>query len=163
MSLNQCSHAHLKKMEQFSIYSTCLKLPTYSIQPWNHLAQCRNLFNNRSSSHNDFVHITGCASHFGNPTNFKIVKEPLLVLKQTMLQQKALDLSFNLTPWKWAWHYHEAARPSRPQKPFFTPRAPMLFAARRCGGLLVEPRPLLGSQIKAEIKGFLLMYRLFLY
>ena len=39
----------------------------------------------------------------------------------------------------------------------------MLFAARKRGALLIKPRPLLGSQIKAEIKGFLLVYRLFLY
>ena len=39
----------------------------------------------------------------------------------------------------------------------------MLFTARGRGGLLVKPRPLSGSQMKAEIKGFLLMYRLFLY
>ena len=41
---------------------------------------------------------TRCGSHFENPTNFKILKEPLLVQKQTLHQQKALDLSFNLTP-----------------------------------------------------------------
>ena len=39
----------------------------------------------------------------------------------------------------------------------------MLFAARRRGALLIMPRPLSGCQIKAEIKGFLLRYRLFLY
>ena len=39
----------------------------------------------------------------------------------------------------------------------------MLFAARGRGSLLIMPRPLLGCQIKAEIKGFLLMYHLFLY
>ena len=39
----------------------------------------------------------------------------------------------------------------------------MLFTARGCGGLLIMPRPLSGCQIKAEIKGFLLMYHLFLY
>ena len=39
----------------------------------------------------------------------------------------------------------------------------MLFAAGGRGGLLVKPCPLLRSQIKAEIKGFLLMYCLFLY
>ena len=39
----------------------------------------------------------------------------------------------------------------------------MLFAAGRRGALLVKPHPLSGSQIKAEIKGFLLMYRLFQY
>ena len=49
------------------------------------------------------------------------------------------------------------------KRSFFTPRRPMLFAARGRDGLLVEPRPLLGSQIKAEIMGFLLMYRMFLY
>ena len=41
---------------------------------------------------------TGCVRQNKNPTNFKIVKEPLLVLKQTTPQQKALDLSFNLAP-----------------------------------------------------------------
>mgnify|MGYP006056599415 CR=1 FL=1 len=41
---------------------------------------------------------TGCGSPKENPTDFKIVKEPLLVQKQTIPQQKALDLSFNLTP-----------------------------------------------------------------
>ena len=39
----------------------------------------------------------------------------------------------------------------------------MLFTTRGRGGLLVKPRPLLECQIKAEIQGFLLMYRLFLY
>ena len=39
----------------------------------------------------------------------------------------------------------------------------MLFAARRRGALPKKPRPLSGCQIKAEIKGYLLMYRLFLY
>ena len=49
------------------------------------------------------------------------------------------------------------------KRSFFTSRAPMLFAARGRGSLLIMPRPLLGCQIKAEIQGFLLMYRLFLY
>ena len=39
----------------------------------------------------------------------------------------------------------------------------MLFAAGERGGLLVKPRPLSGNQIKAEIKGFPMMYHLFLY
>ena len=43
-------------------------------------------------------YITGCRSHFENLTNFKILKEPLLVLKQTIHQKKVLDLGFNLTP-----------------------------------------------------------------
>ena len=47
---------------------------------------------------------------------FNILKEPLLKQKQTIHQQKALDLSFNLTPQKWAWHYQEAATPSCREK-----------------------------------------------
>ena len=35
---------------------------------------------------------TGCGSHFENPTNFKILKESLVVQKQALHQQKALDL-----------------------------------------------------------------------
>ena len=106
---------------------------------------------------------TGCASHFENLTNFKIVKEPLLVLKQTIPQQKALDLSFNLAPWKWAWHYQEGVTMTCHKRTFFTPRAPMLFAASERGALLMMPCPLLACQIKAEITGFLLRYCLFLY
>jgi len=49
------------------------------------------------------------------------------------------------------------------KRTFFTPRPPMLFAARGRGALLIGPRPLSGCQIKAEIMGCLLMYRLFLY
>jgi hypothetical protein len=39
----------------------------------------------------------------------------------------------------------------------------MLFAARGRAALLMMPRPLLVCQIKAEIKGFLLVYRLLQY
>ena len=81
----------------------------------------------------------------------------LLVMKQMMYQKEALDVSFILTPWKWA------ATPSCPKKTFFTPRGPLLFAASRCDAPLIMPRPFLGCQIKAEIKGFLLRYHLFLY
>ena len=101
-----------------------------------------------------------CDSHFRNPAVFNILKEPLLIQKQTLHQQKALDLSFNLTPWKRAWNYHEGVTMTCRKRTFFTSRAPMLFAARGRGALLIMPCPLLGSQIKAEIKGFLLRYRL---
>ena len=47
---------------------------------------------------------------------FNILKEPLLVQKQTIHQRKALDLSFNLKPQKWAWHYQEGATPTRREK-----------------------------------------------
>ena len=106
---------------------------------------------------------TGCVRQNENPTNFKIVKELLLVQNHRIHQQKALDFSFNLKPWKWAWHDQEGVTPSRPPKPFFTSRAPTLFAARGRGALLIMPRPLSGSQMKAEIQGFLLMYRMVLY
>ena len=46
---------------------------------------------------------------------------------------------------------------------FFAPRPPMHLAASRCGALLIMPRPLLGCKIEAEIKGFTLVYCLFLY
>ena len=83
--------------------------------------------------------------------------------KQTLHQQKALDFSFKMAPWKWAWHYQEGVKMTYCKRTFFTPRAPMLFAARGRDALLIMPRPLSGCQIKAEIKGFLLRYRLFLY
>ena len=37
---------------------------------------------------------TGCVRQNENPTDFKIVKEPLLVEKQTLHQQKGLDLCY---------------------------------------------------------------------
>ena len=50
------------------------------------------------------------------PAFFNILKEPLLVQKQTIHQQKALDFSFYLAHWKWAWHYQEGVTPSRREK-----------------------------------------------
>ena len=97
--------------------------------------------------------ITGCASHFENLANFKIVKELLLVLKQTIQQKKDLDLSFNLAPWR-AWHYHEAVTPSCPKMTFFTPRAHMLFAASRRGALLMMPPPFQGAKSKLRSRAF---------
>ena len=46
------------------------------------------------------------------------LKKPLLVQKQTIHQQKAPDFSFHFAPWKWAWHYQEAATPSRREASF---------------------------------------------
>ena len=37
---------------------------------------------------------TGCGSHFENPTNFKSLKDPLLVQKQIIYLQKALDIRY---------------------------------------------------------------------
>ena len=59
---------------------------------------------------------TGCKSPNHTFLKINILKESLLIVIQTIPQQKALDLSFNLAPWKWAWHYQEAATPSRREK-----------------------------------------------
>ena len=37
---------------------------------------------------------TGCVRQNENPTKFKIVKKPLLIQKQILQQQKALDFSY---------------------------------------------------------------------
>ena len=47
---------------------------------------------------------------------FNILKELLIVQKQTTYQLKALDLNFHLTSYKWAWHYHEGATLPRREK-----------------------------------------------
>ena len=49
------------------------------------------------------------------------------------------------------------------KRTFFTPRPPMLFAASGRGAFLMMPPPQTFCFQKAEIKGFLLMYRLFQY
>ena len=54
-----------------------------------------------------------------SPAFFNILKELYVVQKQTIHQQKALDLSFNLKPWKWAWHHQEGATPSRRESIFY--------------------------------------------
>ena len=41
---------------------------------------------------------TGCNSDIWKKVQANILREPLVLLKQTIPQQKALDLSFNLAP-----------------------------------------------------------------
>ena len=41
-----------------------------------------------------FLKVHGAEVIFENPANFKILNEPLLVQKQTLHQQKALDISY---------------------------------------------------------------------
>ena len=82
---------------------------------------CWHLSRNVNNTALENVHCTGCKRRIRKTFEVKIWKESLLVKEQRVPQQKALDLSFNLAPWKWAWHYHEAATPSCPkrsQKPF---------------------------------------------
>ena len=111
----------------------------------------------------EFSYTTGCKSP--NYTLFKIniLKKTLLVKKQTIHQQKALDLSFNLAPWKWAWHHQEGATPYRREKHRSAWGKKSCSMARGRDSLMLMPRPLSRCQIKAEIQGFLLMHRLFLY
>ena len=47
---------------------------------------------------------------------FNILKEPLIVQKQMIHKQKALDITFNLTPLKWAWHHQDGATPACREK-----------------------------------------------
>ena len=108
-------------------------------------------------------HSTGCKSQFRKIFEFKNWKEPMLVLKQTIPQQKALDLNFHLTSLKWVWHYQEGATPARREKHRCAWGKKVINRAGGHGSLMIMPHPLSGCQIKAEIKGFLLMYRLFLY
>ncbi len=64
---------------------------------------------------------TGCNSDIWKKVQANILREPLVLLKETNPQHKALDFSFILAPWKWAWRYQEGATPSCPtrsQKPF---------------------------------------------
>ena len=87
----------------------------------------------------------------------------MLLLKQTIPLQKALDLSFNLTPLKWAWLYQEGTKPSRRKKHRSARSKKSYSRAGGRGSLMIMPHPLSGCQIKAEIKDFLLKYRLFLF
>ena len=97
------------------------------------------------------------------PAFYNILKEPLLLQKLTIHQQKPLNFSFNLAPWKWVWHYQEGATPSRREKHRCAWGKKSCSTARGRDSSMVMPHPLLGWQIKAEIKGFLLRYRLLQY
>ena len=97
------------------------------------------------------------------PVFFNILKEPLLVQKQTIHQQKALDQSFLETESLRVWHYEEGAMPHRREKHRCAWGKKSYFTASHRHALLIMPRPLSGCQIKADVKGFLLRYRLFLY
>ena len=63
-------------------------------------------------------------------------------------QQKDLDLSFNLTSWKWAWHYQEGATPSRREKHRCAWGKKSCSTARGPGSLMIMSRPLSGYQIQ---------------
>ena len=85
----------------------------------------------------------------------------MVLLKETILQKKALILSFKMTPWKWVWLYHVAATPSCTKITFFAPCPPMLFTARRRGALLVMSRPQIFRLQKAQYQRKFFEIRLF--
>ena len=60
--------------------------------------------------------IQGVTAISGKRSNLTFLIFLLLILKQTIPQEKALDISFNLTPQKWAWHYQEGGTPTRRKK-----------------------------------------------
>jgi hypothetical protein len=86
-------------------------------------------------------------SYFENfpPAFFNILKEPLVVEKQTIPQQKALDLSFSLAPLKWAWQYQEGATPSRCEKHRCAWGENSSFSAGGHGSSIVMPSPFLSG------------------
>ena len=106
---------------------------------------------------------TGWISDIWKKIQANILREPLVLLKQTIPQQKALDLSLNLTLRKWAWHYQEGATFPRREKHRCAWGKKSCSTAGGRDSSMVMPHPLLGWQMKAEIKGFLLRYRLFQY
>ena len=67
----------------------------YTDEKWNHITGVRKQNGWELPKTELTTQVsTGCGSHFENPTNFKILKEPLLVQKQILHQQKALNLSY---------------------------------------------------------------------
>ena len=89
-----------------------------------------------------FVHFyTGCNSIFRKIFEFKIWKEPMLVLKQTIPQKKALILSFLETETLRLWHYQESATPTCHKKHRWAWCKKSFSTASRRGALLIMPRP----------------------
>ena len=104
------------------------------------------------------IHFHYSTSSIFSSVFFNILKEPLLVQKQTIHQQKALDLSY-LEPEGQgqgiimrAWQCHRKQRVKNP--PRTCKKSKMLFAARGRDALLIMPRPLSGSQIKLRSRAF---------
>ena len=78
-----------------------------------------------------FIHITYLVFRFAyriseiwKKVQAKILKESLVLLIQTVPQQKALDLSFNLTPWTWCGITMGLSRPPALREVKNPPRPP---------------------------------------
>ena len=102
------------------------------------------------------------------PAFFNILKEPLLVQKQTIPQKKALKFGFLPLESLRAWHYQEGTTPPCPKSIF-------CWILRPRGGFLtpcilwtfwkafLKIQSLSRCHFKAKYQGFLLRYRLFQY
>ena len=81
---------------QIPVIKTCLNHKENLLLLQGSCNHCRDpdVFKTGTSLH---APCTGCNSIFRKIFEFKIWKDPMLVQKQMIHQQKALDLSFNLT------------------------------------------------------------------
>ena len=110
----------------------------------------------------ELLQLQGVKGESGKSLSSKFGQNQCLYYNKQYISRKPLISAFIWHPEsgrgniRRAWPCHRRQRVKNPS------RAPMLFAARERGGLLVMPRPLSGCQMKAEIQGFLLIYCLFL-
>ena len=110
---------------------------------------------------------TGCVRQNENPTDFKIVKEPLLVQKQMLHQQKALDLCY-LEPERQVFSLRNVSQRSNRRQEVKNQKRGLkfnkiCFRAKRAWHPLDNATPLSFQLQIAEIMSFPLMYCLFLY
>ena len=81
------------KCKTLKLYSECMYIPKRKVEEavgslQNQHEPC--VFDEIMGELPRATYTTGCVSQNENPTNFKILKESLLVQKQTLHQQKAL-------------------------------------------------------------------------
>ena len=101
--------------------------------------------------------IQGVKVNSGKSLGSKFGRIQCLHCNKRYLSRKSLISALIWHPESGCGTIRRLPRPHRRQEVKNPPRGPMLFAARGRGAVLRMPRPLLGCQIKAEIKGFLLM------
>ena len=92
-----------------------------------------------------FVILRNCGNNLISKTFssvfFNIMKEPLLAQKQTIHQQKGLDLSFLETESLRAGHYQEGATPARREKHRCARGKKSSFTVSHRHALMILPRP----------------------
>ena len=136
---------------------------------WTDCSQnmCRDMvFSASNSLHNlggqKWSCLQGVKVNSGKSLGSKFGRIQCLHCNKRYLSRKSLISALIWHPESGCGTIRRLPRPHRRQEVKNPPRGPMLFAARGRDALLMMPRPLSRCQIKAEIKGFLLMYRLFL-